>query len=89
MIKSQISRYYVNFPSRVDGKILCEFFRTAEQAEKFAKSFSLKCYYEVDFLECDKYTLYFIDQEIYKYNTDENYKFKSETHYLLENVHYI
>lgn len=89
MFKSKISRYYVNFPSPVDGKILCEFFRTAEQAKNFAKRFSLKYYYEIDFLECYKGTLHFIEQEIYKCNTDENYKFMSETHYLMENVHYL
>lgn len=89
MFKSQISRYYVNFPSRVDGKIICEFFRTAEQAKKFAKSLSLKCYYEIDYLESYKGTLSFIDQEIYKCNTDANYKFRDETHYSMEIVHYI
>ena len=89
MSKSQISRFYVNFPSPVDGKILCKFFKTGEQAERFAKHFSLRCYYGIDYLECYNGTLSFIDQEIYNCETDENYKFLGETHYSLENVYYI
>ena len=89
MSRGHISRFYVNFPSPVDGKILCKFFKTREQAERFAKDFSLRCYYGIDYLECYKGTLSFIDQEIYNCDTDENYKFRDETHYSLETKYYI
>ena len=80
------TRYYVNFPSRVDGTILCRYFKQRAEAEAFARYFKLSCFYSVEVKCNSKGIAYFIDQEIYKCNHDENYTFLKETHYMNEKI---
>ena len=83
------TRYYVNFPSRVDGTVLCRYFKPRDEAEAFVKHFNLSCFYSVE-VKCDlEGVAYFIDQEIYKCNHDENYTFLREKHYMNENKIYL
>lgn len=80
-------RFYVNFISRTDGKtVLCEFFKDENLAERFAKKFHTH-YYSIS-LDPKSYTLEVIDNEIFHEHTDgNNYRFRSETHFLLETKH--
>ena len=74
------SRYFVNFPSCVDGTMLCQFFKTYDAAEKFARRFKLKCFYEVRVFSEDDHFLKFVDSEIERYNKNIDY-YHFESHF--------